>query len=761
VNSLLENHLIAITLDKKTNIREQPCWELLSCSKVLCPVHGKRTTDCWLIPKTHCTNFIQEDFFQKLSSCLSCSYFKEKGEIHPSGWSYFISDQIHKYNAKALEHLYQKEESFVEILNRIPGGLFTTDHEWRITYFNPAAEKITGFYAYDAVGMYCKDVFKNAICESDCALKRAVAEKRDIHNREYEITNIEGRKVPIICSTSAFRDISGRITGGLEIFKDISELKRLQEEVVRRERKYRRIFEGSHDMIYTTNQQGNILDINQAGLDMLGYTSREELQGNGAARHFYRNSLDRDKFIAVINRRGYVKDYEVEFKKRDGTAIHALISSRRYENPENQDIEYAGIIKDISHRKRTEEDLKQRNRELSILNSIALALNHNMALNLILLESLKNVLKVLQLNRGAIFLIDREEKKAKVIARYGFADRGDESIDEVIFKDPLLHKALIEEQMDLKPEPIFPMFKVRWQIPNQSMTPWLTCFLITFRGKGVGFLSLDIPASRRLSQYEFHLMGSLGNFLGGAIVNSQMRDTIRRHRQELRRLTNKLFQSQEEERRRIARELHDESGQSLTGVKLALERLEESVATMDPALREEIKEIGRMVRRTSSEIRRLSYHLHPTLLSDLGLEPALNLYFKELKNHSRLNIEFNMVGFDHRLNVDIETVFYRFSQEAFTNTLKHAKANNFRLSIIKSFPRIIFLAEDDGIGFDSQIIGKDKRCLGLLGMRERTSLLGGTFHLRSKPKEGTRIRIEIPFDEALSHGATDSNPSCR
>ena len=704
------------------------------------------------MPKTHCTNFIQEDFFQKLSSCLSCSYFKEKGEIHPSGWSYFISDQIHKYNAKALEHLYQKEESFVEILNRIPDGLFTTDHEWRITYFNPAAENITGFSAYDAVGMYCKDVFKNTICESDCALKRAVSENRDIHNREYEITNIEGNKIPIICSTSAFRDASGRVTGGLEIFKDISELKRLQEEVVRREKKYRRIFEGSHDMIYMTNEPGDILDINEAGLEMLGYRTKKELRGTGAAKNLYRNPLDRDQFLAVINRRGYVKDYEVDFKKRDGTPIHALISSRRYENPETGDIEYEGIIKDITHRKRTEEDLKQRNRELSILNSIAVALNHNTALDLILLESLKNVLKVLNLLRGAIILIDRDEKKAKVIAKYGFTDEASENMAEVVFKDPLLHKALVEEQMDLKPEPIFPMFKARYQIKSQLFTPWLTCFLITFKGKGVGFLGLDIPSSRRLSQYEFHLMGSLGNFLGGAIVNSQMRDTIRRHRQELRQLTDKLFQSQEEERRRIARELHDESGQSLTAVKLALERLEENVSVKDAALKAEIREVEMMVQRTSSEIRRLSYHLHPTLLSDLGLEPALNLYFKELKNHSLLNIEFSMVGFDRRLNVDIETVFYRFSQEALTNTLKHSGARNFRLSIIKSFPKIIFLAEDDGIGFDTQIIGKDKRSLGLLGMRERTSLLGGTFQLRSKPDEGTRIRIEIPFDERPNHG---------
>jgi PAS domain-containing protein len=94
-------------------------------------------------------------------------------------------EQVHKYNFKALEQIYHKEESFVEILNRIPDGLFTTDGEYRITFFNPAAEKITGFSAYDAVGMYCKDVFKNPICETDCALKRAVADGGDIHNRDY------------------------------------------------------------------------------------------------------------------------------------------------------------------------------------------------------------------------------------------------------------------------------------------------------------------------------------------------------------------------------------------------------------------------------------------------------------------------------------------------------------------------------------------------------------------------------------------------
>ncbi len=751
MSSLLENHLIKITLDDKSLGKKKSCWKALSCANVLCPAHGKPSMECWLIPKTNCTNYIEEDFFQKLSSCLTCSYFKKQGERHPKGWNYFLSDQIHKYNIKALERIYQKEESFVEILNRIPDGLFTTDHEWRITFFNPAAEKITGFSAYDAVGMYCKDVFKNSVCESDCALKRAIAEGRNIHNREYMITNIEGKEIPIICSTSVFRDGSGRIAGGLEIFKDITELKRLQEEISRREKKFRRIFEGSHDMIYTSILQGSILDVNQAGVEMLGYQSKEDLIKIGSTKNFYRKAQDRDKFIDLINREGFVKDYEVEFKRQDGSPIHVLISSRRYENTKTGNVEYEGIIKDITRRKNTEEEIRERNRELSILNSLAVTLNDVTDLKQLLKFTLENVLNVLRLKRGAIFLIDSEAQKAVLQAKSGLPNPLQSEKDHVIFKDKLLKKHLIEEDTYLAPKPTFPSFQVSYPSPSGKPIPWLTCFLVPFKGRGVGFFGLDISASRVLSRHEVHLIGSLGNFLGGAIENTRLIETIRQHRQELSQLTGKLFQSQEEERRRIARELHDEAGQSLTAIKLGLDRLEEKHSPHGAHLKEEIGEIRKMIKRTSSEIRRLSYHLHPTLLVDLGLEPALNLYFKEIENHSNLDIEFNMVGFDHRMVPDMETVFYRFSQEALTNTLKHSGAEAFGLSIIKSYPKIIFQAEDDGIGFDTQIVGKDKRSLGIIGMRERASLLGGTFQLRSFQGQGTRIRIEIPFSEESNH----------
>jgi PAS domain S-box-containing protein len=750
VSSLHKNHLIEFSLNRKRATDRHGCFELLECTHVLCPVHGKKDFDCWMIPKTLCSQFITLDFFDKIASCLSCSYFKARGELHDLGWDGFVAEQLHRYNSKALERIYQKEESFVEVLNLLPDGLFTTDHEWRITYFNPAAAKITGFSAHDAVGMYCKDVFKNSICESDCVLARAVAEGRDIHNRECEITTIDGNQIPIICSSSAFRDAAGRITGGLEIFKNISNIKQLREEIEKRERKYRRIFEGSHDMIFSTDLDGRILDINQAGAELLGYKTKAQLQERLKAEDLYRNPADREKFLARIMREGFVKDYEAKFKKRDGSPMHVLISSRKYENSDTGAIEIEGIIKDISQRKQNEDIISQRNRELSIINGIAAALNRTMDLNYILKITLVKVLRMLRLERGGLFLIDRETKSVKVQARVNLPESLAPEKDEIVFKDEVLMHHLLEGATSLRSEAAFPSFNCGYLAAGSRTALKLTCFLITFKGRGVGFFGLSVPDTRELSLHELHLMGALGNFLGGAIENAKMMSTIQQHRQELQRLTEKLFQSQEEERRRIARELHDEAGQSLTAVKLGLDRLEEKCAAAR-ILKDEIGELRRMITRTASEIRRLSYHLHPTLLSDLGLEPALNLYFKEIQKHSDLDIDFQMIGFDRRLDPDIETVFYRFSQESLTNALKHSGAERFRLSIIKSYPRIIFVAEDDGIGFDTEIIGKDKRSLGLLGMRERATLLNGTFQLRSCPGDGTRIRIEIPLDKESRH----------
>jgi PAS domain S-box-containing protein len=194
----------------------QQCWQFFNCFKVLCDAHSKVDIDCWLVPQTHCRNYIFEDFFEKISICLSCEYFKQKGNKHPEGFDSFVAEQLRNANRKAFEKRFQIEESFVAILDRIPDGLFTFDRDWRINYFNPAAEKITRFYAEDAVGMYCDDVFKITGAGTGNALRQVINEGVDVHNQEYEIIDAGGRKIPVICSTSAFRNPGYLFNFGLQ-----------------------------------------------------------------------------------------------------------------------------------------------------------------------------------------------------------------------------------------------------------------------------------------------------------------------------------------------------------------------------------------------------------------------------------------------------------------------------------------------------------------------------------------------------------------
>jgi len=377
-------------------------------------------------------------------------------------------------------------------------------------------------------------------------------------------------------------------------------------------------------------------------------------------------------------------------------------------------------------------------RELSVLNSISVAFQ-TLDIKHIMEVTLLQLLDAIELDNGAIFMISNNGE-IKLETSIGLPEADAFDSEDFVFQDALLKRHITDHSTRLEPESSYPAFHVLYQTHGGQRYVWLISFLITYQGRSMGFFALEFPPKRVFCLRETHFLGALGNFLGSAIQSNENMVT-------LQKVTRKMFQTQEEEQRRIARELHDEAGQSLTAIRLGLDWLDEHYKEQNSGLAEEIGEIKLLVSRTTAELKRLSHNLHPTLLVDLGLEPALKVYIKEVKKRSNLKVEFNMVGFDQRVNVDLETVLYRFGQEALTNTLKHAQAKLFRLSIIKSYPKIIFMAEDDGIGFDTQEIDLERQSLGLMGMRERVSLLGGVFQLRSRPGRNTRIRIEIPIFE--------------
>ena len=207
-----------------------------------------------------------------------------------------------------------------------------------------------------------------------------------------------------------------------------------------------------------------------------------------------------------------------------------------------------------------------------------------------------------------------------------------------------------------------------------------------------------------------------------------------------------IIQAQEQERQRIARELHDETSQVLTSLLISLTLLEETVETQEA--RERIADTRALAHSTLRAIRNLSIDLRPSALDDLGLLPALRWYVKEYQKKCSIDVEFHATGFKERLPAEMETALYRIVQECLTNTAKHANANRVTITLKEETDMVYARITDDGVGFDYEALLKtpgQERGLGLAGMNERAVLLDGTLNIHSTSGQGTIIEVSIPL----------------
>jgi len=220
---------------------------------------------------------------------------------------------------------------------------------------------------------------------------------------------------------------------------------------------------------------------------------------------------------------------------------------------------------------------------------------------------------------------------------------------------------------------------------------------------------------------------------------------------DLQRLSAQLISAQEEERRTIARELHDEVGQVLTAIKVELMLAERQIQVTGgpPAILSTARSIAERALHT---VRNLSHLLHPAVLDDLGLPAAVDAYLKEAGARHDIRIELLQDGMDDRLSPDIEAAAYRVVQEALTNVIKHARAETCRVYLQRLVNTVLVTIEDDGAGFDVAAVQQAgaRAGLGLVGIRERVAQARGTLRLESAPGKGTRLTIELPAPPAVA-----------
>jgi PAS domain S-box-containing protein len=210
-------------------------------------------------------------------------------------------------------------------------------------------------------------------------------------------------------------------------------------------------------------------------------------------------------------------------------------------------------------------------------------------------------------------------------------------------------------------------------------------------------------------------------------------------------LMHRILTAQEEERRRIARDIHDNLGQQLTALRLAISRLR-SQDINDPSVSADIDVAERMTKQLDSEVDFLARRVRPTQIDDLGLEQALRAFINEWSEHVGIKASFYSFGLKNvRLEPDVEINLYRIAQEALNNISKHSKADRASVLLENRESGVVLIVEDNGVGFNGEMEKPATRSegLGLFGMKERSALIGGTVEIESTPAKGTTVYVRV------------------
>jgi signal transduction histidine kinase len=228
----------------------------------------------------------------------------------------------------------------------------------------------------------------------------------------------------------------------------------------------------------------------------------------------------------------------------------------------------------------------------------------------------------------------------------------------------------------------------------------------------------------------------------------QLFDEARAMQENLRNLSNKVLHVQEEERKRISRELHDEVGQAMTAISINIGALEQIAAGTGEKSREKIADTQALLQQTMETVHRFARELRPAMLDELGLLSALRSYLKHFANRTGLRVRFRGNPIAEQFGVDQKIVLFRVAQESLTNVAKHARASQVEVAVCKFKDGICMTITDDGKSFkeNSDYSKNSNKRLGLLGMKERLRLVNGRLAIRTQPGKATTVRAEIPFN---------------
>jgi PAS domain S-box-containing protein len=643
---------------------------------------------------------------------------------------------------QAQEALRRSEQMFRTLVQSMDDIVYTLDHaqrhtgvygRWLARYNLPAAAFL---------GKTSREINPDTAHIHEAANQRALAGEYVVY--EWSTATPDG-PLAVQTSLSPIHDEQGSVIGLVGVGRDITAIKQAEAAVRQSEANFRTLAETipATTLIF---RDGQVLYVNTAAETLTGYTRDELLQQHpGDILTAESHDMTRDQAIRLVSSAPQMLSYEARIVRRDGAPRWLAVTANQIDH-EGQ---AAGLVTafDITERKQAEDELRQRNHQLAALNMVTEAVS--MFLDVPELLSTLRVLLAehLHITAGIIFLYHEADDQLVLELAWGLPHPMREQLSGLhvatAYNTSVVRDKATLRRCDLQTNPLC-------LTAQGTMTdPDWHCYMgvpLVAHGGVQGVLDLFSAQAGILREDQEGFFAGVGQQVGIAIQNARLFQQVYEGRERLQVLSRRLVEVQEAERRHIARELHDEIGQILTGLNLSLE-----LATrLPPEQRDERLDYARgMVETLMSQVREMSLELRPPMLDDLGLLPALLWYAERYTDQTGVRVLLKHTGIERRFAPEIEIAVYRIVQEALTNVARHAGVGEVTVRLWVSHDVLGLQIEDQGAGFVPEAALSSATSSGLSGMHERTLLLGGDLQIESEPGKGSRLAVEFPLHERM------------
>lgn len=412
--------------------------------------------------------------------------------------------------------------------------------------------------------------------------------------------------------------------------------------------------------------------------------------------------------------------------------------------------------RDVTAERELESQILRRHHQLLALSHISGAVSGLWDLDAILRIALDNVLEIINGDIGGILLLDEETETLRYRMQRGLSAKYADEIrmrmgEGIGGRVAQTGEPMLLEDISQDPRAIYPDL-----ISAEGLKGFISIPLKA-KDKVVGVMNLASHVAGRFGTDDISLLSSISDYLGTAIEQARLYARLARAGERYQTLLQHALSTQEEERKRIARELHDETSQALTSLTLNLQaiiQMAEMKGIRDTELMEKLKTTHSYAIHAGNEVVKLMKELRPTLLDELGLPAAIHRYAKDTLKSQGIEVSAEFIGTEERLPPEVEVTLFRVAQGVIGNILEHSMAKNASIKLECSASECLLRIEDDGKGFNvSKITRVDPsgRGAGVFTMKERVKLVGGVCHIESRPGKGTRVVVKVPLGKDMAN----------